>query len=342
MPGENIQDWSTTAATNSSADSSINWAEGQNPSTVNNSARSMMAAVAKSRNLLNGSITTGGSANAQTVTSGLTYISVPTGLLLYVKIGFTNTLTATLNLDGIGAVTIKDQSGNNLAGGELLLNSYCNFRYNGTNWVLLTPTRLPASTFSGGISATTGTFSGAVSMTALTATTGTFSAALTVNSNAFVAGDLVVTGAGTVAAFTATTATFSGAVHVNSNAFVAGDLTISGGTTTGTLGANSGVFAGSVTANNYVTTSDERLKDDLQPVEAGNIVDATEVWDFRWKATDARAYGVMAQHAATAFPYAVAHDEGLDTWGVDYTRYVPILLAEVKALRARVAALEAA
>ena len=38
--------WSTTAATNSSADSNINWAEGQAPSTVNDSARAMMAAVA--------------------------------------------------------------------------------------------------------------------------------------------------------------------------------------------------------------------------------------------------------------------------------------------------------
>lgn len=38
--------WSTTAANNASADPSINWAEGQAPSTVNDSARAMMAAVA--------------------------------------------------------------------------------------------------------------------------------------------------------------------------------------------------------------------------------------------------------------------------------------------------------
>jgi hypothetical protein len=28
MPGENIQDWSPTATSNATADSSINWAEG--------------------------------------------------------------------------------------------------------------------------------------------------------------------------------------------------------------------------------------------------------------------------------------------------------------------------
>src|SRR4051812_11212583 len=120
MAGENVQDWSTTAATNSAADSSIGWAEGQNPSTVNNSARSMMAATAKWCDLLNGSKTTGGSGNAQTLSSGVGFSSLPTGLCIRVKIGFTNTASTTLNVDSIGGVTIKDQSGNNLAGGELL------------------------------------------------------------------------------------------------------------------------------------------------------------------------------------------------------------------------------
>ena len=37
---------STTAATNSSSDSDINWSEGQSPGSVNNSARALMAGVA--------------------------------------------------------------------------------------------------------------------------------------------------------------------------------------------------------------------------------------------------------------------------------------------------------
>lgn len=40
-----IKSWSTTASSNDSADSSINWLEDQAPSTVNNSARAMMAAI---------------------------------------------------------------------------------------------------------------------------------------------------------------------------------------------------------------------------------------------------------------------------------------------------------
>jgi hypothetical protein len=41
--------WSRTAANNATADGSINWAEGQAPSTVNDSARAMMAAASNDR-----------------------------------------------------------------------------------------------------------------------------------------------------------------------------------------------------------------------------------------------------------------------------------------------------
>src|SRR6185312_11002381 len=61
--------WSRTASNNATADSSVNWAEGQAPSSVNDSARAQMASAAKWRDDLNGSITTGGSSTAYTVTS---------------------------------------------------------------------------------------------------------------------------------------------------------------------------------------------------------------------------------------------------------------------------------
>jgi len=139
MPGENIQDWSVTAVNNGNSDTSINWAEGQPRASVNNSARSMMAAHAKDRNLHNGSIVTGGTANAQTFTSGVTYTTVPTGLRVLLKIGpsLTNTATATLEMDGLGAVGIKTMYATDLIGGELVADTYAEFVYNGTNWVLL-------------------------------------------------------------------------------------------------------------------------------------------------------------------------------------------------------------
>ena len=48
--------WSRVAASDATADSSINWQEGQAPSSVNDSARAMMAATAKYRDDIAGAI----------------------------------------------------------------------------------------------------------------------------------------------------------------------------------------------------------------------------------------------------------------------------------------------
>jgi len=90
----------------------------------------------------------------------------------------------------------------------------------------------------------------------------------------------------------------------------------------------------------YNTTSDGRLKEDLKSFDAGNVVDQTEVYDFAWKTTGERSYGVIAQQAMEVYPAAVTYLENEDWYGVDYSKYVPVLLQELKALRARVAALE--
>lgn len=139
MPGENILDWSTTAASNGNADSSINFSEGQPRASVNNSARSMMAAHAKDRNLKNGSIITGGSANAQSFFSGLDYTTMPTGLRVTLKIGpgLTNTSAATLEMDGRGAIAVKNQLGLDISPGALFAGTYNEFIYNGTNWIAM-------------------------------------------------------------------------------------------------------------------------------------------------------------------------------------------------------------
>jgi len=95
----------------------------------------------------------------------------------------------------------------------------------------------------------------------------------------------------------------------------------------------------------YSTSSSAELKEDLKTFDAGNIVDNTDVYDFRWKSTGERAYGVIAQQAVEVYPTAVTHtinpaDKDDEFWGVDYSKYVPVLLQELKALRARVAQLE--
>jgi endosialidase-like protein len=104
-----------------------------------------------------------------------------------------------------------------------------------------------------------------------------------------------------------------------------------------------GSITTSATATAYNTSSDGRLKTDLQPFDAGPIIDATKVYDFAWIATPGeRAHGVIAQEMLEVYPQAVTHDDMSDTYGVDYSRFVPLLLQEIKTLRARVAALETA
>jgi hypothetical protein len=117
-----------------------------------------------------------------------------------------------------------------------------------------------------------------------------------------------------------------------------------------------GVGAISTTAvgTTYATTSSGELKEDLKSFDAGAIIDATEVYDFAWKSTGERSFGVIAQQAVEVYPMAVTHIEsvpltpeakeaggiGEEFWGVDYSKYVPVLLQELKALRVRVAELE--
>lgn len=101
-----------------------------------------------------------------------------------------------------------------------------------------------------------------------------------------------------------------------------------------------GQISGNGTNINYITSSDARLKENLKSFDAGNIIDDTNVYNFTWKRGGGTGYGVIAQEANEVYPDAVTYNEELDFWGVDYSKYVPVLLQELKALRARVVELE--
>lgn len=151
MPGENIYDWSTTAASNDAADTLINWREGMARAAVNDSARSLMAAHAKQRDLLIGAKTTGGTSTAYTFTSGVGYTVVPTNFRVLLKINQANTGSATLSMDGITGATIKTPFGADLVAGDLKANFFAEFLFNGTNWILLSTFLPPASLTNGTI-----------------------------------------------------------------------------------------------------------------------------------------------------------------------------------------------
>jgi hypothetical protein len=118
-----------------------------------------------------------------------------------------------------------------------------------------------------------------------------------------------------------------------------------GGATRGSISFNR---ASGLTA--YNTTSDRRAKDVLGPVEgAGAVIDALNPVTGRMKgARDARPMFVADEVEAVA-PYAVTGAAGaVDEAGapifqqVDVSTLIPLMIAEMQALRARVAALESA
>lgn len=109
-----------------------------------------------------------------------------------------------------------------------------------------------------------------------------------------------------------------------------------------------GTISTSASATTFNTSSDERLKEDFSVLDAGGIIDSLESYSFTWKADGSAGHGVKAQEAHQVFPVAVSvglgnpGDEDFIPWAVDYSKFVPLLLAEVKALRARVAKIEGA
>src|SRR5216684_1231593 len=94
----NIYTWSTTAATNATADADINWAEGQLPGTVNDSARGTMAGVAGYVKDNNATISTTSTVNVYAATSSNTIAALATGLKFCLKANSSNTAACTLNL----------------------------------------------------------------------------------------------------------------------------------------------------------------------------------------------------------------------------------------------------
>lgn len=88
-----------------------------------------------------------GSANAYVASLSPAITSLTAGMRVFIKIAHANTGTSTLNLNSIGATTIKYTSGNNIAANDLLAGMIAIFAYDGTYWQLLNP----ASEAAGGI-----------------------------------------------------------------------------------------------------------------------------------------------------------------------------------------------
>lgn len=136
------QAFSVTAADNDDADTNINFAEGQTPASLNNSARALMAAAKGFANQITAAKTSGGSSNAYTFTSDsvAAITTLAAGRRLTFVANHTNTGASTLNVDGIGATAIRKGGANSaLVANDIVSGGVYDVVYNGTYWTLLNP-----------------------------------------------------------------------------------------------------------------------------------------------------------------------------------------------------------
>lgn len=114
-----IFEWSDVAATNASADSEINWAEGQPRNTVNNSARAMMRRVRQYLDDTQGALVTAGTVNHYTLATKSQPAALRAGLGFLVRIHATNTGPAFLQVDALVEKGWKNESGTDFQSGDL-------------------------------------------------------------------------------------------------------------------------------------------------------------------------------------------------------------------------------
>lgn len=131
--------WSKTASSNNTADSAVNWQEGQAPSSVNDSARGMMAATAKWRDDLNGSLVLGGTSSAYTLTTNQGFSALAAGLQVAFQVNVSNALNPTIAVDGLAAKPIRSSPGSGLWANFFLAGGVYRLTYftsNSGEWII--------------------------------------------------------------------------------------------------------------------------------------------------------------------------------------------------------------
>lgn len=133
-----IWQWSLTASSNATADPSINWSEGQSPSSVNDSARAMMSALAAWRNDISATNTTAGTSTAYTLATSEGVTTTPSnGQMLSFIAHVGNGVSPTLTVDGGNTYPIW-LDGSPVASASLVLGSPYRIAFSTANsaWLL--------------------------------------------------------------------------------------------------------------------------------------------------------------------------------------------------------------
>lgn len=143
-----VQLWSSEASENADADPAINWQEGQPPSSVNDSARAMMAAIAAWRDEIQwGRWSWGGVATGTGDAVGVTVTPTPTAYVAGLTIAFVaaaaNTGAATLAVGALAAKALQ-RDGAPLSAGEIAAGQLVHAVYDGTAFQILASPDLSA------------------------------------------------------------------------------------------------------------------------------------------------------------------------------------------------------
>ncbi len=139
-----LSQWSTTAGDNNSA-SPDGFPEGMAPSGVNDSAREVMRALAALYADIDGTLISGGSSNAYTLTTNQTHAALADMCITAFRANHANTGAATLNVDSLGAKSIKKLHAAALEAGDIEANQLVVVMYNATDdaYELITTPSMP-------------------------------------------------------------------------------------------------------------------------------------------------------------------------------------------------------
>jgi microcystin-dependent protein len=134
-----VYTWNKTATSNASADTTVNWSEGQAPSSINDSARAMMASVAKYRDDISGAIVTTGISVAYIVASNQVFDSLAdfAGQVIAFTPHVTNAAgPVTVTVDGFANIPLRSSPGKELMAGVLIAGTPYVATYNNTDGAL--------------------------------------------------------------------------------------------------------------------------------------------------------------------------------------------------------------
>lgn len=130
-----VGDWDVSDASNTDL-----FPENMSPALVNDGGRAVQGVVARWATDESCSIQSTGSSSAWSLSAQRTISTYYDGLKVCFDAHTGNDGTVTLNVDSVGAATIKKENDENLAAGDIETGQKVEVVYDGTNWQMLSPT----------------------------------------------------------------------------------------------------------------------------------------------------------------------------------------------------------